>query len=521
VQAISIKRSVLACCPGPLKAVLARIEASDIGYRLAKGTFWSLAGTVLSRGLSLLASIVVARTLGRAGYGALGIIYSTIGLFEIFACFGLGLTATKYVAEYRGSNPQKAGRIVGLGWVVSAVTGGLSAGVLFVFSPWLAVHTLAAPHLSGSLRIAALVIFISALNAAQSGFLSGCEAFKAIAVRNLIAGILHFPLMIAGVLLAGLHGAVWAIVASNAVRWLICHLAVRVEAHRFNIPLTLSGCLQELPLLWRFSLPAVLSSMMVGPVNWICSAMLVNQPDGYAQMGLVSVGTQWRNLVVFLPNVIMGPVLPILTSALGESDGSKSFKKTLNVTHSLMVLIAFPLCTGLMFSMDSLLKLYWRGTPRENAVLIVLLSVALIQCLGAVGGSAIQAKGRMWLAFVFNLGWAVIYVALVAGFVGQAGAMALACGEVVAYVALTVSGFAYIRADLPEGMLRRLVVGLGFLCFIVVACLALPSSWRLWLALPAVIGVGAVVMKYLVGGELRTVLSGVGILNVLRRRQTS
>ncbi len=514
-QVLSIKRSLLACCPRPLRAIWARVEESEIGYRLAKGTFWSLAGTVLSRGLSLLASIVVARTLGKAGYGALGIIYSTTGLFEVFACFGLGLTATKYVAEYRSSDPGKAGRVIGLAWAMSAVTGGLSAGALYVFSPWLAVHSLAAPHLSGPLRIAALVIFLSALNAAQSGFLYGCEAFRSVAVRNLIAGLLNFPLMIVGVLWAGLPGAVWALVGSTAARWVICHLAVRAEARRFNIPLSLSGSLQELPLLWRFSLPAVLASMMAAPVNWICNTMLVNQPDGYAQMGLMSVGTQWRNLVVFLPNIIMGPVLPILTSVLGKSDGRQSFQKTLNLSHSLMVLIAFPLCTGLMFLSDYLVSLYWKSTPRDSAVLVILLSVALIQCLGAVGGSAVQAKGRMWVGFALSLGWAVIYVTLVAGFVRHAGALALACGEVTASVALTLAQFTYMRADLPEGMLRRVAVGLAVVGLIGVGCLMVPASWRLWLAIPAMIGAAAVVVNQVVAREVRPVL----LATVLGRRK--
>jgi O-antigen/teichoic acid export membrane protein len=518
VAAISIKKSVFACCPDALKGVLARIEASEIGYRLAKGMFWSLMGTVLSKGLGIISAIVVARTLGKAGYGALGIIDGTLGLFEIFACFGLSTTATKYVAEYRSSDPRKVGRIVGLSWAVAAVTGGLSAGALLILAPWLSSHALAAPHLAGLLRITAIGLFISAMNAAQTGFLSGCEAFRTIAGRNVIAGLLNFPMMVVGVLWAGLEGAVWAIVASSAARWFICHLAVRSEARRFNIPLTFSACTQELPLLWRFSLPAVLSGMMVTPVHWICSAMLVNQPDGYAQMGLLNVGNQWRTLVMLLANIVMGPVLPILSSALSEPGDAKSFKKALSATQSLIVMIAFPACTGLMFFADSLLRLYWKPTAHESAVLIVLLSVALIQCLGAVAGSAIQAKGKMWLGFAFNLSWAIVYVALVAVLVRRQGAMALALGQGIAYVVLTLWGFAYIRADLPEGMLRRVFLGLTLVCLITAVCVTTPSSWRLWLAIPGAVGAGAAVMRYLVGHEMRLTFDA---LDIFRRRGVS
>jgi hypothetical protein len=64
-----------------------RLEASPLGYRLARGAFWSLAGTFISRGLSLIASIIVARMLGKVGFGELGIIQSTMGMFGVFAGF--------------------------------------------------------------------------------------------------------------------------------------------------------------------------------------------------------------------------------------------------------------------------------------------------------------------------------------------------------------------------------------------------------------------------------------------------
>ncbi len=52
--------------------------------------------------------------LGKEEFGKLGIVQSTVGMFQVFAGFGLGLTATKYVAEFRDSDPAKTGRIIGL-----------------------------------------------------------------------------------------------------------------------------------------------------------------------------------------------------------------------------------------------------------------------------------------------------------------------------------------------------------------------------------------------------------------------
>src|SRR5208283_1869288 len=73
-----LKALVKRMLPLSLQPLAARVEASSIASRLARGTFWSLVGTVLARGLSVLASIVVARQLGKEGFGELGIIQSTV-----------------------------------------------------------------------------------------------------------------------------------------------------------------------------------------------------------------------------------------------------------------------------------------------------------------------------------------------------------------------------------------------------------------------------------------------------------
>ena len=221
---------------------LARIEASKIGYRLAKGAFWSMAGAVISRGLMLAAWVLVARMLGKTGYGELGMIQSTVGMFGVFAGFGLGLTATKHVAEFYRNDPERTGRIIGLSGLVAMGTGGLMAMGLFIFAPWLAEHTINAPHLAGVLRIGALILFINALNGAQTGALSGFEAFKTIAYVNLLVGLISFPVLAGGAYFGGLTGAVWALAINLGVNWLFNHLALRKEAHRYGVSLTFRKC---------------------------------------------------------------------------------------------------------------------------------------------------------------------------------------------------------------------------------------------------------------------------------------
>ena len=162
-------------CPSPLRFFWDRVESSDIGVRLVSGSFWSFSGAVVSRLLSLAAFVVIARVLGKEQYGQFGVVQSTISMFAVFAGFGLGQTATKYIAELRTTDPQRAGRIMGLAGLVALLTGVAFAAFLFIFAPWLAKTTLAAPELAPALRIGAFLLLFEAMNGAQVGALAGFE----------------------------------------------------------------------------------------------------------------------------------------------------------------------------------------------------------------------------------------------------------------------------------------------------------------------------------------------------------
>ena len=78
-----------------------RLDQSPIAKRLATGAFWSLIASVASRSFALLASIVMARWLGKVAFGEYGIILSTLDMFGTMAGFGMGLTPKRPVESLR------------------------------------------------------------------------------------------------------------------------------------------------------------------------------------------------------------------------------------------------------------------------------------------------------------------------------------------------------------------------------------------------------------------------------------
>mgnify|MGYP000861028187 CR=1 FL=1 len=429
---MNIRKIADTCCPYFLRPLFNRIENSPLGLRLARGMFWSMAGAAISRGLMLIASIVVARLLGKSGFGELGMIQTTVGMFGVFAGFGLGMTATKYIAEYRQTDPERAGRIIGLSGLVAMATGGLMALGLLVFAPWIAEHTINAPHLTGVLRIGGLILFISALNGAQTGALSGFEAFKTIAYVNLFVGLISFPILVLGTYLGGLTGAIWALAINLCFNWLFNHLALRKEARRFNVPFTLRKCGREMPIIWKFSLPAVLASSLVGPVNWLCATFLVNQPDGYGEMGIFNAANQWYAMLMFLPGLLGGVVLPVLSERLGQKDKNQSMK-TMFFSIKANALFVMPLVALAGIASPYIMSLYGAGFRDGWPTLVVVLLTAGLLAVQTPVGQIIAASGKMWLGFVMNMGWALVFIVSTLLLVDK-GSLGLATARACSYV---------------------------------------------------------------------------------------
>ncbi|HEX4265931.1 MAG TPA: oligosaccharide flippase family protein [Verrucomicrobiae bacterium] len=431
---LSAKACLDAFCPPFLQRLKARIEASPLAYRLARGAFWSLAGSLISRGMGLLAGVLVARLLGKHDYGQLGMVQSTTGMFGIFAGFGMGLTANKHVAEFKNKDQARAGRIICLSSLVSWTTGGLLTLVLLTFAPWLARNTLGSPQMTGLLQAGAWLLLLGGVNGAQTGALAGFEAFKTIARINLIAGLLAFPITLAGVWFGGVTGSVWALVVNLALNCVMNFVALRKEAARAGVPLSYRHCTQEWPVLWSFSVPAVLGGAIAAPVTWAASAWLVNQADGYAQMGIFNAIYRIRIIPEMMLNMLLAPLLPVLseTFGLGNMQGyRKAVRSALAI--SLMVTVPFAL---LQIAVPSLTLLPYGHAYAGHAAVVQwsMFDLAVMGLFNPLMNQIIVSMNRMWLGFAYSAGFSIIYGALAYVFVLRYGAAGLAAAGILAHV---------------------------------------------------------------------------------------
>jgi len=420
------------------------VPVGSLRARFAAGAFWSVAGAVASRGFWLAAAIVCARFLGQQQFGALGMIQSTAGMFGIFAGLGLGLTATKYVSELRRKDPARAGRILALSESLAFLSGSIISLLMMLFAPYLAKSVLASPQLATPLAIGAGLVFFGAMNGAQTGALAGFEAFRSIARLNLFAGAASFPLIVFGVWRGGLPGALWGSVAALAINWVVNNRALNRECAKSGISYQFSGWRRELGILHRFSLPALLASLLVVSAIWACNALLSRQPQGYAELGLYAAADKWRVTVVFVPMYVFAMVVPVLSNLHGEGAAAgfqTVFRANLKFNGSLALLAALPI---VVFAAP-IMTVYGDSFRRGRFVLVLLAFSAVAEVFNAILGQPLIAKHQMWRRFAFDVLLVSILLGLAWVLIPKWGALGLAGSYVLAYASTCLGLAGFVR----------------------------------------------------------------------------
>ena len=437
----AVERTLRRLTPNAIHELKARLESTSIGKRMLHGAFWSTMGTVASRALALGAAILAARILGKTHYGELGIIQSTVGMFGTLAGFGMGTTTAKFVAELRMNHPARAGRVIALSSAVSWIASSALAAGLLVIAPWLCAHTLSAPYLAPYVRISALLLLFSGINGAQTGVLFGFEAFRSVARVNFLTGILNFPLTVGGALLFGLSGIVWGLVLAQAAGCLLNWLALRREANVNQVPISYHSCISELPVLWRFSIPALLAQLVMSVVGWGAATMLVRQPNGYGEMGVFNAANQWFNALMWLPYMFSNAILPIFAERLGANDREGSIR-VLRMSIKVNTLVAFPLVLLGCILSPFIMASYGPGFRTAWPTLVVVLLAGGILSLDIPVVELITASGRMWTGFASNVGWAALYLG-VTFLLLKWGSLGLASARLLAYVVHVIWSFMF------------------------------------------------------------------------------
>lgn len=414
--------------------ISARIKSSKVLTRVLSGVFWVAAGGLIVRLLGMVSSAVIARVLGRELFGEFGIIRNTATTFMTFASLGLGLTATRYVAELRKTDPDRLWRIVVLSQQCAMALGVVVSGLVYWFSPVICDEMLNSPHLLNELRLSSFLIALLSVNGALQGALSGFEAFDRVARLTVFGTLVSVPLRIVLAIYFGVMGAVVSLIVEQVIYLVLGkrYLSTFFEGRSGERPRGFASAFQEYSVLLKFSIPAAISGLMVVPVRWYCNTVVARE-HGFSEVGLFVAAISIQMIVLFVGTQINGPLLSIMSNLQGSA--SKQLQRFnmmaswISASFVVVVVLSFIELSEFLFGED------YAGRNFRVVLALLMISTSIMAYKQGLA-RLMAARNFMWLGFFSNLLWAVIIIICTRAF-SKYGAVGLSLAYVISYAVNT------------------------------------------------------------------------------------
>ncbi len=386
------------------------LYVSNTFRRILSGSFWNAILNLWGKGISFVGTVIIIRIIGREAFGEFGMLNTTVSMFGMFTSFSISQTATKFIAEFRNSDKEKAGRIIGLSFLFSGFLGLLLFISVFLFADILAAKSLNAPHLANSIRLMALGLFFGSVNGAQNGIISGFESFKSNTLVNIFLTSFLTILKVVLAYLYGFNGAVIGMTVEPVLSYLTTFFLTKSIIKSNQIKTRFKGALKESRIFLSYSLPSLLVGLFVFPSNWFVMTLLAKSKGGYHDLGAFNAANQWFNVLIFIPYILVSTFLPVFSNLLAEN---KLFAVDRIIKNAVLIILMLfiPMSLLFLFFGDSIaIKIYGSDFKGTGILLAVAVFTMIPQGISIVLGNLLGALSKMWFSFWTNVVWCAVLI---------------------------------------------------------------------------------------------------------------
>ncbi|MCG1037475.1 oligosaccharide flippase family protein [Polaribacter sargassicola] len=361
--------------------------------KLLQDSFWAIFGNILSKGLSLLSGVLVARFLGSEVFGQFGIIKNTLMTSAIFATFGLGYTATKYVAENKTKKNEYLGIVLKYSQLITFGFSFILAFLVFIFSNYFAKNILDEIELSLPLKVAAIYIVFNAVNTTQIGIISGYGGFKKMTKINFYVGVFTFIITTILSYFFTLYGALISLILSQIFNWFLNYKLINNYKKEYkNVTNSVVFSRKIFQEILIFSLPIALQEAIYSISSWGVNIILVTFAT-FSEVGVYSAAMQWNVIILFIPAILRNVILSHFSENTNNEKQKNKILKRIVLFNFLITFIPYILIV--VFS-GFISGFYGTSFSRMGDVLPVLVLSSVFLSMSNVYTQAYLSSSRNW-----------------------------------------------------------------------------------------------------------------------------
>lgn len=390
-------------------SALLRIRSTET-HRMSEGNIlrnmsWLTLVSGVERVAAVLQTVLIARALGISDYGVYGLIFGTIGLTASVAGLQMGLTATVFLARYRDTEKPKAAYVISF---VNHV--GIAVGLLFLlctlpFAASLANWLIGPAGSAMAIGAGCLLVTFSIISGVQDGVIQGFEDFRSVALARLLTTVITLVGIYPSGVEFGLLGVMVVVLIGLLVKYLLLLYKLKLHIRENELPTKGNG-LRGRDLMWGFSIPSMLVSLLVGAIGWLGTFVLSRQANGFDALAIVNTGLQWRGPILLLTGAVSSVAIPAISRHF-QTGNHSAIRALLQRVLLFNGFFALLVAAALMSFSPLILLLYGPGFSGGALIFSLVVASAVPQVISGVYMQNLVAKGRMWQQLFLHL-WLVV-----------------------------------------------------------------------------------------------------------------
>lgn len=387
--------------------------------RVFAATKWTTISFVATFAAQFLQLVILARILAPSEVGLISIVSILTGFADLFV--GMGIAQS--IVQRRGVTSRELSSLYWLNLIAAAIV-----GAVIYSSSWAVAAFFSVPVAAGMVQLSSAIFLVSAIGQVPRAVLEKRLEFHFISVAE-VAGAAVLLLVATGLAIAGFgaYSAIWALIASAAVRSVILRIAARrlfTLRYRFKPRETRRflalGILQSVDAVVNFiqgNISTIATGRIVGP-----AAM-----GGYTLAYNTAVNTPAK-----INPIVTRVMFPVFAAMQADRARMRSGYAAVNAAVGFA---SIPALLGIaLVATDFISVIYGPQYRSFGGVLAVLCFVGMLRTLGNPVGFVLMATDNMKLGLSVNVAKAAIGVPIILGGASLGGALGAAAGALITQV---------------------------------------------------------------------------------------
>ncbi len=413
-----------------------------LSTKIAYNTIIQIISKVLATIIGLVIIAIITRYLGQVGFGEYTAAITFLSFFGIIADLGLTLITVQLISKPDANQDKILGNLLGLRLVSAIFFLGL-APLIALFFPY-------SLEVKQAIAIAAFSFLFIALNQILVGLFQKQLRMDKVS----IAEIANRLVLLIGIIYvaktdAGLLGIMLATVVSSLVSFLL-HLLFSFSFARIRLRFDWKYWLYVMKISWPLALTITLNLIYLKADTLLLSVIKRESDIGIiAEVGIYGAAYKVIDVLVTLPFMFAGIVLPLLTARWAEND-QDGFKQLMQKSFNVMVLFTIPMIIGTqLLASDIMTIIAGPEFAPSGPILQILIFAAGIIFLGNIFAHAVIAinkQKKIISAYLFTaLSALILYLIVIPRFSYFGAAVVTIYSEIVIALASLYIVWKYTR----------------------------------------------------------------------------